>query len=110
MQVYFTALLITIAVEYVIYLFFIRRMPFQTLFFAIIINCITHPVAYFVYAQLIDKYDIIGLFNIYFLILEIIVFLTEILLVKILFKLKLSRAILISFTANLVTALLSFII
>ncbi len=110
MQQYFTALIITIAVEYIVYLLFIRGKPFQTLFYTVIINCLTHPVAYFCYSQLIEKYDITELFNIYFLIVEIIVFLAEIALVKILFNIKLSKAVLISFTANLVTAILSFVI
>ncbi len=110
MQQYFTALIITIAVEYIVYLLFIRGKPFQTLFYAVLINCLSHPIAYYAYTQLIEKYDITDLLNIYFLIVEIIVFLVEIILVWILFKIKLSKAVLISLTANLATAILSFLI
>ncbi len=110
MQEYFTALFITLAVEYIIYLIFIRTKPLQILFYAILINCLTHPIAYFVYSQLIDNYSIASFFNIYFFIIEIIVFLTEIFLVMLLFKIKFKKAVLISFTANLVTAVLSFVI
>ena len=110
MQEYFTALFVTIAVEFVICFIYIRKNPLQALLYVIIINCLTHPVAYYSYLELTKNSGVTGLFNIYFIIVEIIVFLAEILLIKILFQLKLTKAILISFSANLVTAILSFII
>lgn len=110
MQLYFTALFITIAVEFFVYLLFIRRDPLRILLYAVLINCVTHPAAFYFYSQLADLNGINSLFNIYFLIIELIVFLVEIILIKVLFQLSWKRALLISITANLVTALLSFII
>lgn len=110
MQLYFTALFITIAVEFIIYFIFIRKTLFKTLLYAVIINCLTHPLAYLAYTQIVNNYEVNSLFNIYFLIIELIVFLTEIILIKVLFQLSWKWALLISFTANLVTALLSFLI
>ncbi len=110
MQLYFTALFITIAVEFIVYLLYIRKNPFKILFYAVLINCVTHPAAFYIYSQIADKYAINSLFNIYFLIIELIVFLTEIILIQILFRVGWRRSALISFTANLVTALLSFVI
>lgn len=110
MQLYFTALFITIAVEFIIYFIFIRKTLFKTLLYAVIINCLTHPLAYLAYTQIINNYEVNSLFNIYFLIIELIVFLAEIVLIKILFRFGWRKSALISFSANLVTALLSFII
>lgn len=110
MQLYFTALFITIAVEFVVYLLFIRKDPLRILLYAVLINCVTHPAAFYFYSQIADLKGINSLFNIYFLIIELIVFLTEIILIQILFKAGWKRSAFISFTANLVTALLSFFI
>lgn len=109
MQIYFSALFLTIAVEFVIYYLFIRRKPLKLFIYSIIINGLTHPIAFYFYSEYSIKYDHNNNFNIYFLIIEIIVFLTEIIPVKILLKVNLPKAVLIALSANLVTALLSFI-
>lgn len=107
---YFSALGITIAAEFIVYLFFIRKNPLNLLIYAVIINAITHPIAFYIYNNLWYQTEINNSFNIYFLIIEIIVFLAEILPVKLLFKIDLKKAVLISFSANLLTASLSFVI
>ncbi len=109
MQTYFTALLITIAVEFAVYYLFIRSKPLKLLSYSLIINCLTHPIAFYFYSEYSIKYELNNNLNIYFLIIEIIVFLTEIIPVKILLRVNLQKAAVIAFTANLVTALLSFL-
>lgn len=110
MQGYFSALGITIAAEFLVYLLFIRRTPLKLLLYAVIINSITHPIAFYFYNKIWYNIEIYNSFNIYFLIIEIIVFLAEILPVKILLKTNFKTAVLISFSANLITASLSFVI
>lgn len=108
MQTYFTALFLTIAVESVIYFLFTRSNPVKLFFYSVIINCLTHPVAFYIYSEFSLNYELNNNFNIYFLITEIIVFLAEVYPVKILLKIDLPKAAVIAFSANLVTALLSF--
>lgn len=108
MQTYFTALFLTIAVEFAVFYLFQRSKPLKLFLYSIIINGLTHPIAFYFYSEFSIKYDINNNFNIYFLIIEIIVFLTEIVPVKILLKVNLQKAAVIALTANLVTALLSF--
>ena len=110
MQVYFTALLITIAVEFLVYIFYIRSKLASVFLFSVIINCFTHPAAFYIYSLISEKNSLYDNFNIYFIIIELIVFLAESIFIHLLFQFNLKKAILISFTANLVTALLSFII
>lgn len=109
MQTYFTALFLTIAVESGVYFFFIRNNPLKLFFYSIIINCLTHPIAFYIYTGLSLKYELNNNFNIYFLITEIIVFLAEVYPLKILLKIDLPKAAVIAFSANLATALLSFL-
>lgn len=109
MQTYFTALFLTIAVEFAVYYLFERSKPFKLLLYSFIINGLTHPIAFYFYSEYSIKYDINNNFNIYFLIIEIIVFLAEIIPVKILLKVNLQKAAVIAFAANFVTALLSFV-
>lgn len=109
MQVYFTALLLTIAVEFVVYYIFIRSKPFKLFLYSCIINCLTHPVAFYFYSEYSLTYDLNNNFNIYFLVIEIVVFLAEIFPLKILLKVNLQKAVMIALIANLITALLSFI-
>jgi len=109
MQVYFTALFLTIAVEFIVYMLYIRSKPLAVFFYAVIINCLTHPAAFYFYSIFSEKSDLNNNFNIYFLIIEIVVFLAEIFPVKILLKVNLQNAVIIAFTANLITAVMSFI-
>jgi len=109
MQTYFTALLLTIAVEFVVYYVFIRSKPLKSLLYSCIINGLTHPIAFYFYSEYSIAYDLNNNFNIYFLIIEIVVFLAEIFPVKILLKVNLQNAVIIAFTANLITAVMSFI-
>jgi len=108
MQVYFTALFLTIAVEFIVCMLYIRSKTLVIFFYAVIINCLTHPAAFYIYSIFSEKSDLNNNFNIYFLIIEIVVFLAEILPIKYLFNISLKKAVLISLSANIATAALSF--
>jgi hypothetical protein len=110
MDLYLTALGLTIAVEYVVYVLFFRERFIMIFIYAVVINCFTHPIAYFLYGWFIRPSININTINIYFLIVEIVVFLAETLLIMLLFKTNLRRSLAISFVSNLATALLSFVI
>lgn len=110
MAEYFTALAVTIAVEFAVYLAFIRKDALHLFLYSVLINCLTHPIAYYIYSKLYYGLGITDTFNIYFIIVEIIVFLAEVLPIMYLMKIDLKKAVLISFTANAVTAMLGFII
>lgn len=109
MSFYLTVLFITIAVEYVVYVLFFRKDFLKLLFYAVLINLFTHPLAYYFYNYLTSP-ESSSAFNIYFLIVELVVFLAETVLIMILFKIDLKKAVLLSFLSNLTTALLSFVV
>lgn len=108
MPSYLTALLITIAVEFFVYLIFIRQKPGQLFLYSVLINCLTQPPAVWAYNELTLSGDN-NLIYLYFLIIELVVFLAEAFLVLLLFRVKLLKALIISFSANLITALISFV-
>lgn len=107
MSFYLTVLFITIAVEYVVYVLFFRKDFLSLFFYAILINLFTHPLAYYFYNYLTSP-ESSSAFNVYFLIVELVVFLTETVLIMILFRIDLKKAVLLSFLSNIATALLSF--
>jgi hypothetical protein len=109
MPVYITALGLTIAVEFFVYLAFIRQKALQLFLYSVLINGLTQPAVYYLYNHFTAETGVISPLNIYFIIIEIVVFLTESLFIMVLFKEKYPKALLISFSANLVTALLSFL-
>ncbi|HJY64021.1 MAG TPA: hypothetical protein VJ455_07680 [Ignavibacteria bacterium] len=109
MPVAFKALIITIAVEFIIYLIIQHSKPFLLFGAAILINCITQPPAFYAYNYLINStLDVPSI--VYFLVIEITVFVIEIFLIKLLLQISYERSAFISFSANLITALLSFIL
>ncbi len=108
MPVTFKALITTIIVEYVIYIFIQRSKPLLLLVAAILINCITQPPAFYAYNYFINStFDLPSI--VYFLVIEITVFVIEIFLIKLLLQISYKRSVFVSFSANLITALLSFI-
>jgi len=108
MPVTFNALITTIAVEYAVYLIIQRKKPLFLLFAAVLINCLTQPPAYFAFNYLINSSFNIPKF-IYFILVEIAVFVIEIFLIKLMLHINYKRSVIVSFSANLITALLSFI-
>ena len=91
----FSALILTIVIEYVVVWFFFRKNSLKLFGIVILINCFTHPLALYFFLNSFTNLWIIEMF----------VFLTEVVLIKLLLEIRYSRAMLISFTANLVTTL-----
>ncbi len=98
-MIYLTLLLLTILMEIVVYLIFFRKNFKKVLLYCILINAFTWPLAMLFY----------GLTN-FFILTEILVFLTEIYLIKILFGIKLEKAFVLSLIANLITATITFVV
>ena len=96
---FFVTLGSTILLEFVIYLVFIRKNPLDLFFFSCLINTLTVPLANYTYLYLWNN----------FLLIEAVVFFGEIFLLWVLLKQKFHIAFLLSFIANAVTALMSFI-
>lgn len=110
MAEYLTALVITIAVEFAVYVVFIRKDALHLFLYSVLINCLTHPPAFYFYSKLYYFSGVTDSFNIYFIIVELIVFLAEIILIKYLLNVKTFKAVIISFSANFITAAIGFII
>lgn len=109
MPVYITALGLTIAVEFFVYLVYIRQKPLQLFLYSLLINCLTQPAAYYCFNHFLAQSDVTSPLNVYFIIVEIVVFLAESLLIMLLLRVKFFKALIISLSANLVTALMSFL-
>jgi hypothetical protein len=109
MPVEFKALIETIVIEYIIILIFIRSKPLYLFGITVLINCFTQPAAFFVYNYLIDS-PLNQPSILYFLFIEICVVIAELFLIKLLLKLSFGKSLIISFTANFVTAALSFFV
>jgi len=90
------ALVLTILIEFVV-LWIAFRRPLRMLGYSALINSLTLPAAY-----IIDTF--LG-----FYITEVIVFIAEIFLIKLLLQSTYKKAIIVSLIANLITALISFV-
>jgi hypothetical protein len=99
-SVYLTLVLfITIIIEWIIYYFFIRKKPWYLFLISVLINALTLPLATYFYYYIYYN----------FFLIELIVVICESFLLFLLLKLKYSQSLLLSFSANVVTALLSFL-
>jgi hypothetical protein len=95
----FFYLIITILVEFIVYIIAIRKKAISLLEYCILINLVTWPLANIFYSSF-------GMFWI----IEISVFIIESILIKYLLNINWRKAIIISFIANLITALIGLII
>ncbi|MFC1774939.1 hypothetical protein ACFLZN_01340 [Nanoarchaeota archaeon] len=94
---YLFPLFLTIFLECVIILIIFQTEPKSTFLYIALINLFTHPIATLLYSNV----------SLNFYIVEILVFLVEAFLIKLLFNLRYFRAFLLSFVANLTTAAIS---
>ena len=105
------ALILTIVIEYIIYLIILRRNPLRLFLYALLINGFTQPLAYYLFGVLTA--DILpenyNHFNIYFVLIEVSVIIVESFLILLLMKLSYIKSFTISVIANLITASLSFV-
>jgi|SRR3989344_6139847 len=99
-QQYIFPLLLTIIVEFIIFWLIIKDKPTKLFFYSFIINSFTQPLGIFLYQN--------ALINFY--IAELLIFILESFLISLLFKIKYKKAFLISFLANIVTALIGFLL
>ena len=90
--------LLTFIIELIIFYLFIRKKYFRTAFYVLLINLFTWPLANLAY----------GFWNHLFFI-EIGVFIVEGFLILLLFNLGWKKAFLISFIANLISAVVGLI-
>src|SRR3989344_2275289 len=95
------ALVITIILEFIVYIIGIRQRWSKVASYCILINLFTVPLANI----LAD-----GIFTSSFFIVEILVVLVETALIFMLFRNKLWKAFIVSFIANLVSAILGIFI
>jgi len=95
----FLSLVLTILLEYAVYVLFFKKINWESAGYCLLINSVTLPLANFAYIFLERFY-----------IIELCVFLTEIFLIKILFKSSWKKSMIISFTANFITMLLGILI
>jgi len=91
--------LTTLITELIVYFMFIKGKKLNIFLYCLLINSFTWPLANLIYAYI----------NL-FLLIELGVFLIELILIKILFSVGWKKAILISLVANILTTTLSFII
>lgn len=97
---YILAWIITINVEFVIIWFFVRKSSLELFLYSLLINSFTLPIATYSYLNIIN--------NIYFI--ELGVILAESMLIMSLLKIKYKEALVVSLTANFITALIGFLL
>lgn len=97
---YIIPLILTIISEFIVYLIIIKKNPFNLFLYSVLINSFTLPLANYVFINILQN----------FLIIELFVFLSEIILLYLLINLSYKKATFLSFAANSVSAVLGFII
>ncbi len=96
---YILSLIITIVIEFSVIWIFVRKDTSKLFLYAVLINSFTLPLATFSYQNLINNFYLI----------EILVIFAESILILLLLKTKYQRALLISFVANFITAMISLL-
>ncbi len=89
------ALAATITIEFALLWIVLRKDPGEMLAYSTLINSLTLPLAAYAYQNLLEN----------LLIIEILVFITEGILISLLFRFEYRKAFALSFTANAVTTL-----
>ena len=98
-QQFIIALITTILIEFIVLIILTRKKPLKVFFFSVLINSLTLPIVWYIQLHILNN----------FIINEVIVFLLEIVLIKILFEVRYLKATIYSLTANFITAVLSFL-
>jgi hypothetical protein len=93
-------LLSTIIIEFALLWILVRRSPAKLLLYSALVNCVTWPVATLVYR---------GVF-VQFFFIEILVFAAEAVMLKLLLRIKLKNAALLSLAANSITAAIGLLV
>lgn len=90
---------ITVIIEFLVFWLFIKKEPSKLFLASILINSVTLPLATFIYL----------FFYTNFIFIEVVVFLVEIYMVRVLLEVDYKESFLISLAANLATVLLGLI-
>jgi hypothetical protein len=96
---YILSLIITIIIEFSVIWIFVRKDMSKLFLYTFLINAFTLPIATFFYQNLINNFYLI----------ESLVIFAESILIMLLLKTKYSKALLISFVANFITAMISLL-
>jgi hypothetical protein len=96
---YILSLITTILIEFGIFWIFVRKNISKIFLYVVLINAFTLPIATFFYQNLINNFYLI----------EISVIFAESILIMLLFKTKYTESLSISFVANFITAMISFL-
>ncbi len=94
------ALILTISVEFLIFLFGIRKDPKMLLLYCILINSFTNPLFNYLYIYELHE----------FYLLEIAIIMVEGVLIKLLAEVSYSRAIAVSVAANLASMIIGLLV
>jgi len=95
-----TALLLTIGLEWLVYLLAFRKEPGKLLLYSVLINASTEPLALFTFQHLLPDFWLV----------EAAVVMVESVLIALLFRLSYRRALLLSLGANAFSALAGVLI
>lgn len=96
---YILSLIITIVTEFSVIWIFVKKDISKLFLYTVLINAFTLPIATFSYQNLINNFYSI----------EALVIFAESILIMLLLKTKYSKALLISFVANFITAMISLL-
>lgn len=97
---YLTVWILTVVIEFIIIWIMVRDNPWLLLFYSVVINSLTLPIATYSYINLLQ--------NIY--LIEISVIITESVILMFLLKIEYTKAIIISVVANTATALVGYLL
>ena len=114
----FVALILTIVIEFLVIWIALRQTPKKLLFYSILINCFTLPLAifadqeikYLYYNYAADNQQLFYFSDIVMLIVEITVISVESVLWWKLLNINFSKALLIAFAANAISAIIGLFI
>jgi len=96
---YILSLIITIVIEFSVIWIFVKKDTSKLFLYTVLINSFTLPLATFSYQNLINNFYLV----------EALVIFAESILIMLLLKTKYPRALLISFVANFITAMISLL-
>ncbi|MEA3292994.1 MAG: hypothetical protein U9P88_00755 [Patescibacteria group bacterium] len=96
---YILSLIVTVVIEFSVIWIFVKKDISKLFLYAVLINSFTLPLATFYYQNLINNFYLV----------EALVIFAESILIMLLLKTKYPRALLISFVANLITAMISLL-
>ncbi len=99
MAQYIVSFILTLFIEYGIYYLFLKKQPRTLLVYSLVVNAMTLPVATYIYLHVFG--------NVY--IIEVAVCMVESFLLMMLLKIQYTKALAISFAANVATTVVGLV-